>query len=56
MNIVSKNFMFPAVTTSNVGLLEYWVTNTSISQILWKKEALLLQSYSRCTECSLILH
>jgi hypothetical protein len=34
MNIASINFMFPTVTTSNVGLLEYLITNTSISLIL----------------------
>jgi len=34
MNIASINFMFPIVTKSNVGLLEYLTTNTSISLIL----------------------
>jgi len=34
MNIASINLMFPIVTKSNVGLLEYLITNTSISLIL----------------------
>jgi len=34
MNIASINFMFPIVTKSYVGLLEYLITNTSISLIL----------------------
>lgn len=34
MNIASINYVFPIVTKSNVGLLEYLITNTSISLVL----------------------